>query len=308
MATRLSRSGLLLAAGIVAFAPGAGAQPVPTVADVVRAHLDWLAQHNNYTARVEQRINDQTFEGTLVVDLLRQRIAYSAKSARLPQGVELKVTNLDAGGFLVALSRGVGRPDDLPVFVSKETPSPFTEGSWQLFQRGATLNETIARLHMVAAKVEPLAASEYGARGLRLQFDENLLQQLGRQMDRVLGLENEVRGERLESVELWFGGDGRIEVGRLFAKGNVLASEGRFHYEQIDAPVAEVARLMPSGEAPAPPTGPSATPPPQPQTPLDRAERVAAPVLGSAWLIVITVVLVAACVVVVLRVRKNGSS
>jgi hypothetical protein len=296
VATRLSRAGLVLAAGLVAFAPVALAQPAPTIADVVKAHLDWLAQHNNYTARVEQHIGDKTFEGTLVVDLLRQRIVYSAKSPRLPQGVELKVTNLDAGGFLVALSRGVGRPDDLPVFVSNETPSPFKEGSWQLFQRGASLNETIAKLYMVATKVEPLPASDYGALGLRLGFDENLLQQLGRQMDKALGLEDEVKGERLEAAELWFAGDGRVEAARLFAKGNVLVSEGRFHYEQIDAPVAELAKQMPSGVAPAPAT--LQRPPAQPESPLDRAERVATPVLGSTWLIVLTV----------LRVRKNGSS
>ncbi len=316
--SRPLRSGLLVALGLAALvhpatSHSAGAQspssaPAPggaPLADVVQAHLAWLTAHNNYRAKVVHRQGDETTEGTLVVDYLSGRILYTGGMQRLPPGVVLKTTNLRDGGFKMALSRGLQRGDDLTVFVARGVPGPFPNGSWQLFERGATLNETIARMHTVASGIATMPASDQGAMGLRLEFDEGLLEQLGRQLDRAFGMEDEVRATRLGWVDLWFGSDGRLVAGRVYEKNGTLISDGTLTYEEIDAPTAAIAAVMPSGEATA--ADIATLPTAAPATPLEQIGRVAEPVLSSGWLLVGTLALLGICGAIVWRLRRSRS-
>ena len=313
------RSGLLVALGLAALihpatsrsasaqapssAPAVGGAPL---VEVVQAHLAWIAAHNNYRAKVVNQQDGETTEGTLVVDYLSGRILYTGGVQHLPPGVMLKTTNLRDGGFKMALSRGLERGDDLTVFLARGVPGPFPNGSWQLFERGATLNETIARLHTVASGIATLPASDQGAMGLRLDFDESLLEQLGRQLDRGFGMEDEVRAKRLGWLELWFGPDGRLVGGRVYEKNGTLISDGTLTYEEVDAPTAAVAAVMPSGEATAAEL--AALPPPAAAAPLERIGLAAEPILSSRWLVVGALGLLGICGVIVWRLLKGRSA
>ena len=235
----------------------------------------------------------------LLVNHMTERVVFTGPQPRLPAGVELMAANDKGGAFQLALTRGLGRSDNLPLLQAGASRGPFPGGSWELFRRGSSLAETMSRMRMVFSEQEALAPSDLGMQGLRLKLERTLLERLGTGLDRLLGLEEEVGAERLGAMELWFGEDGRLTGSRVFDADGGLITEAELEYVDVDLAEREVATLMPTlpelEEAAV-----SAS-----EDLLETPQQLAEPLLSSGWLVLLSVGMLAICVVIVLRLRRS---
>jgi len=302
---RARRAGLLLLAalGIGALLPSqavAQAGP-PSVKQVVQKHLDWIATTRNYRAALTVDDGNTIYEATVLVDYMTHKTIILSTQPGLPPGMFVKTTSLPDGTLRVAVSRGLARSDDLPVQEKTLPPGPFSSGSYSAFVRGAALDETMERLNAIADELSVRPATELGAYGLEIVLRREFMSEVASAMDRFF----EVEGETYpHTVVQWLAEDGSTSaIEETDDSGRVLRTS-LLEYEEVNIAAAQIAPIILAATAAPPPTVQPPLRPPPGQAPLP-FEEAADAVLNSWAVFILSMVMLAFCVLLVVRLRNS---
>lgn len=282
----------------------AAAQPAASVEEVVQLHLDWLRACAGYRAKVS--VSGATKTGTLEVDNITGKRVYMGWREGLPKDVYVKATSTGARSVEFAFSKGFDRTDDLPFAETTLPEGLFFAGNEDLFQRGADLPTTMARLRTISRALSVLPPSDLGVYGLRMTMERLVTENLAALVDQVFAFDQTSPVSAPDEITMWFNGDGRLDAIHLAgvtlpgSRDEAVDLRVTLDYESIVPAAVAAAPAAQSAPPVAQPVAAAAraAPPPAAEK---AAETLVEPFLGSRALVVLSLIMVAVCIAVVIR-------